>query len=45
MRDGTVLLWVRDRQSGVAPDDAERIFERFVRGDRRDPRPAGSAGR
>ncbi|TDB96743.1 HAMP domain-containing histidine kinase [Actinomadura sp. 7K534] len=43
VRDGAVLLWVRDDGPGVAPPDAERIFERFVRGDR-EPRPAGGAG-
>jgi signal transduction histidine kinase len=28
---GAVHLWVRDTGPGVAPADAERIFERFVR--------------
>lgn len=28
---GAVQLWVRDTGPGVAPADAERIFERFVR--------------
>ncbi len=28
---GEALLWVRDTGPGVAPDDQERIFERFAR--------------
>lgn len=31
VRHGQVLLWVRDTGPGVAPQDADRIFERFVR--------------
>jgi signal transduction histidine kinase len=30
--DGHVRLWVRDTGTGVAPEDRERIFTRFVRG-------------
>ena len=30
--DGEVRLWVRDTGPGVALDDAERVFERFTRG-------------
>lgn len=30
--DGSLHLWVRDRGPGIAPDDHERIFERFSRG-------------
>ena len=30
--DDVVRLWVRDSGPGVAPEDAERIFGRFVRG-------------
>lgn len=32
LRDGRLRLWVRDTGSGVAPEDRERIFERFERG-------------
>ncbi len=31
--DDVVRLWVRDSGPGVAPEDAERIFDRFARGD------------
>jgi signal transduction histidine kinase len=30
--DGEVRFWVRDTGPGVAPDERERIFERFYRG-------------
>ncbi|WP_082573646.1 cell wall metabolism sensor histidine kinase WalK [Cellulomonas sp. Root137] len=30
--DDRLLLWVRDEGPGVAPDEADRIFERFHRG-------------
>lgn len=32
VEEGTVRLWVRDTGPGVAPDDTDRIFERFSRG-------------
>jgi two-component system, OmpR family, sensor kinase len=32
VRDGEVLLWVRDAGAGVAPTDQARIFDRFRRG-------------
>jgi signal transduction histidine kinase len=32
VRNGRVQLWVRDEGQGVGPEDAERIFERFARG-------------
>jgi len=32
VRNGRVRLWVRDEGQGVSPEDAERIFERFARG-------------
>jgi two-component system, OmpR family, sensor kinase len=31
-RDGRTRLWVRDTGTGVSPQDAQRIFERFGRG-------------
>ncbi|MEU8804853.1 HAMP domain-containing sensor histidine kinase [Spirillospora sp. NPDC048819] len=43
VRDGSVVLWVRDDGPGVAPEDAERIFERFVGGGR-GPSPMDGAG-
>lgn len=30
--DGTLRLWVRDQGLGIAPEDQERIFDRFGRG-------------
>jgi signal transduction histidine kinase len=32
VRDGRLLLWVRDEGSGVPPDEVDRIFDRFHRG-------------
>jgi signal transduction histidine kinase len=40
--DGRVRLWVRDSGSGVAPEDAQRIFQRAVRG--RGSRPGEGSG-
>jgi len=43
LANGHARLWVRDRGPGIAPADAERIFERFARaGD--GPRPTEGAG-
>jgi two-component system, OmpR family, sensor kinase len=39
VEDGLVRLWVHDSGTGVPPVDAERIFERFVKGP---DRPGGS---
>jgi len=39
--DGEARLWVRDSGPGVAPDDAEKIFERFSRGTTRRTEGAG----
>jgi two-component system, OmpR family, sensor kinase len=41
--NGHARLWVRDRGPGIAPADADRIFERFARGGD-GPRPAEGAG-
>ncbi|QFG21940.1 HAMP domain-containing sensor histidine kinase [Actinomadura sp. WMMB 499] len=43
VRDGAVLLWVRDTGPGVPPEDHERIFERFVRAGS-GPRPVEGSG-
>ncbi|WP_116026508.1 ATP-binding protein [Thermomonospora umbrina] len=43
IRDGAVLLWVRDSGPGVAEEDALRIFERFVRVGS-GPRPPDGSG-
>jgi signal transduction histidine kinase len=32
VRGDTAVLWVRDAGDGIAPEDQERIFERFARG-------------
>ncbi|HYJ61551.1 MAG TPA: HAMP domain-containing sensor histidine kinase [Actinomycetota bacterium] len=42
VRAGEVSLWVRDRGRGIAPEELDRIFERFARG--RGPRPSDGAG-
>ncbi|MCI2238674.1 HAMP domain-containing histidine kinase [Paenibacillus sp. TRM 82003] len=33
VHDGELLLWVRDSGPGIAPEDVERVFERFGRAD------------
>lgn len=35
--DGHVRLWVRDEGDGIAPEDQERIFERFAAGEQAVP--------
>jgi len=42
VRDGRIRLWVRDTGSGVAPEDAQRIFQRSVRGS--NSRPGEGSG-
>lgn len=42
VRDGRVLLWVRDTGSGLPPGDTERLFDRFTRG--ADRVPGGGSG-
>ena len=37
LTDGHVRLWVRDEGEGIAPDDQERIFERFAAGEQAVP--------
>lgn len=32
LRDGTAEFWVRDAGPGIAPEDRERVFQRFRRG-------------
>jgi signal transduction histidine kinase len=43
-RDGTVELAVEDDGEGVAPEDRERVFERFVRLDDARARDGGGSG-
>lgn len=41
VRDGYAYFWVRDTGEGIAPEDRERIFERFVRATHQDDSSEG----
>jgi two-component system, OmpR family, sensor kinase len=41
-RGGEARIWVRDTGSGIAPEEQERIFERFVRASAGRPREDGA---
>lgn len=41
-RGGEARIWVRDTGSGIAPEEQERIFERFVRASTGRPREDGA---
>jgi signal transduction histidine kinase len=43
-QDDQVVIWVDDDGPGVAPEDADRIFERFVRLDEARAQEEGGAG-
>lgn len=44
VREGRAMLWVDDDGAGLAPDDRERVFERFVRLDEARARDEGGSG-
>jgi signal transduction histidine kinase len=44
LRDGTVVVSIRDTGIGIAPDLLPRVFDLFVQGDRRSDRSGGGLG-
>jgi len=42
--DGQVRMWVHDSGPGVPPDDADRLFQRFQRGSRRNAATGAGLG-
>ena len=44
LRDGRVLLWIKDSGTGIAPADLPHIFERFYRADPARTYTAGNSG-
>ena len=44
LTDGHVRVWVRDEGDGIAPEDQERIFERFAAGEQAVPGHGAALG-